>query len=434
MDSRVGRAFGKYTISRLLGKGGMGEVYEAYDNEQGTDRRGEDPRRRVLAQYPLFWSASSANRERQRFCKNRTSFRSMIGARSTATSTSTCGSCRDRRSTTCLRRRRPDAVDAVNIIGRSERRWTRHTPKASSTAMSTAMNIIVKPADFAYLVDFGIAATTGDTKLTTAGTKIGTLNYMAPDRFTDRPATHAVDVYSLACVLYESLTGEAPCAGDSLEHLLAAHVSLPPPRPTERTRLFPQPFDDVIARGMAKDPDDRYGTARPGLGRAALRALDSGQPTAATAMPTMVPTEPTNPMVRGTESVVQQRKWLLPAIIAVTAALVLGAIAVVIGILAQPDSETSTAPAGNGAPIVTGPDQSKLHQSCDQDRTACPRRVRHSRRARHARSVLFLHRQRAEGVLGPVRQREPAAAIGVGARRRRPTPSCPAPSATVPTS
>ena len=69
-------------------------------------------------------------------------------------------------------------------------------------------NIIVTPADFVYLVDFGIAEARGDTRLTTAGTQIGTLNYMAPERFSEQVATPAVDVYSLACVLYESLTGD----------------------------------------------------------------------------------------------------------------------------------------------------------------------------------------------------------------------------------
>ena len=174
-------------------------------------------------------------------------------------------------------------------------------------------NIIVTPADFAYLVDFGIAETTGDTRLTGAGTKIGTLNYMAPERFTDKPATSAVDVYALAGVLYEALTGEMPFAGDSLEHLLAAHITLPPPRPSEANPRVPAALDDVIARGMAKDPDDRYGTAG-GLGRAAQRALDSGQPTVTTAMPTVATTGPTNPLSREPETkpVVQQRKWVLP--------------------------------------------------------------------------------------------------------------------------
>ena len=119
---------------------------------------------------------------------------------------------------------------------------------------------------------------------------------------------------------------------------------------------------------MAKDPDDRYGTAG-GLGRAAQRALNSGQPTVTTAMPTVATTGPTNPMSRDseTEPVVRQSKWLRPAVIAVAAALVLGGIGISIVLLVQNDSSTDTSPApNNGAPIVTGPDQSKLHQSCDQ--------------------------------------------------------------------
>ena len=191
---------------------------------------------------------------------------------------------------------------------------------------------------------------------------------MAPERFTDKPATSAVDVYALAGVLYESLTGEMPFASDSLEHLLAAHITLPPPRPSEANPRVPAAFDDVVARGMAKDPDDRYGTAG-GLGRAAQRALNSGQPTVTTAMPTVATTGPTNPMPRETETepVVQQRKWVLPTVIAAAAALALGGIGVLIVLLLQRDSGTDAAPASsNGAPIVTGPDQSKLHQSCDQ--------------------------------------------------------------------
>ena len=147
---------------------------------------------------------------------------------------------------------------------------------------------------------------------------------MAPERFTDKPATFAVDVYALAGVLYEALTGEMPFAGDSLEHLLAAHITLPPPRPSEANPRVPAALDDVIARGMAKDPDDRYGTAG-GLGRAAQRALGSGQPTVTTASYT----GPTNPLSREpeTEPVVQQKKWVPPVVIAV-AAVALGGIAI----------------------------------------------------------------------------------------------------------
>src|SRR6202043_595285 len=100
-------------------------------------------------------------------------------------------------------------------------------------------NLIVPPADFVFLVDFGIAQTKGDPRLTTVGTQIGTLNYMAPERFNDKATTPTVDAYSLAWVLYESLTGGGPFAGDSLEHLVPGPLALPAPRPCVANRRVP---------------------------------------------------------------------------------------------------------------------------------------------------------------------------------------------------
>lgn len=119
-----------------------------------------------------------------------------------------------------------------------------------------------------------------------------------------------------------------------------------------------------------------------------------------------------------TEPVVRQRKWVLPTAIAVAAALVLGGVGVVIGLLAQHDSTTEK--PGAGAPIVTGPDQSKLHQSCDQG-FALPARDGFGTHAGPGtpETSCFFTDSVLRGVLGAVRQRKPAAAIGVGARRRR---------------
>ena len=349
MDSRVGTTFGKYTISRLLGKGGMGEVYEAYDTDKG----------RTVALKILADEYSQNTSFRERF--QRESRAAAILQEPHVIPIHDWGEF-DGHLYIDMRLVQGQTLDDLLATGPLSPSRAVHIVGQIGAALDAAhaeglihrdvkpQNIIVTSADFAYLVDFGIAATTGDNRLTTAGTKIGTLNYMAPERFTDRPVTSAVDVYSLACVLYEALTGEAPYAGDSLEHLLAAHVTVPPPRPSEANPTFPIAFDDVVARGMAKDPDDRYGTAG-GLGRAAQRALDSGRPTVATTMPNTASAEPA----------VRHRKWVLPTVIGVAAALILGGAGVVIGLLAQDDSQ-----AAAGAPIVTGPDQSKLHQSCDQ--------------------------------------------------------------------
>jgi len=139
-------------------------------------------------------------------------------------------------------------------------------------------NILVTEDDFAYLIDFGIAIAAEATKLTSTGATIGTLAYMAPERFTKDRADARADTYALTCVLHECLTGSQPFPGDSLERQVAGHLTMPPPRPsTMQPGVSPQ-MDQVIATGMAKKPDDRYATTKD-LAAAARAALAMpGQP------------------------------------------------------------------------------------------------------------------------------------------------------------
>ncbi len=132
-------------------------------------------------------------------------------------------------------------------------------------------NILLDEDDFAVLIDFGIARTAGEMGLTSAGEVIGTFYYMAPERFTDHHVDARSDIYALACVLYECLTGRRPFPGDSLEDQLKAHLNDPPPRPSA---VHPglAAFDMVIARGMAKSPDQRQATTME-LAREARAAL-----------------------------------------------------------------------------------------------------------------------------------------------------------------
>jgi serine/threonine-protein kinase len=123
-------------------------------------------------------------------------------------------------------------------------------------------NILVTDDDFAYLVDFGIARAAADPGLTQTGTAMGTYKYMAPERFTGGDVSYLADVYSLSCVLVECLTGSPPFRTDSVEQAVGAHLTAPPPRPSElRPGRVPAAFDEVIARGMAKRPEDRYRSA-----------------------------------------------------------------------------------------------------------------------------------------------------------------------------
>ncbi|MCV7194706.1 serine/threonine protein kinase [Mycolicibacterium brumae] len=147
-------------------------------------------------------------------------------------------------------------------------------------------NIVVTAGDFAYLLDFGIAEQSGDSHLTQTGMTVGSFAYIAPERLTGATVSPAADVYSLACVLHESLSGSRPFDARTAQSLMTAHMYSPPPRTSALNPRVPPTFDAVIARGMAKEPDDRYGSAGA-LARAAGRALTQPPPaqTAMTALP-----------------------------------------------------------------------------------------------------------------------------------------------------
>jgi serine/threonine protein kinase len=136
-------------------------------------------------------------------------------------------------------------------------------------------NIFVAAKDFVYLIDFGIARTTSQTGLTSVGSTLGTMAYMAPERFKSGQSDPRSDVYALTCVLHECLTGSRPYSGDSLEQQLAGHLVAPPPRPSVLNPNLPKGFDDVVAKGMAKDPNNRYQTA--GELADAVRAVQPGR-------------------------------------------------------------------------------------------------------------------------------------------------------------
>jgi hypothetical protein len=136
-------------------------------------------------------------------------------------------------------------------------------------------NILVGEDDHASLADFGLTKGAGDRGLTLTGLYLGSLDYVAPEQVRGEPFGTAGDVYAFACVLYEALTGEVPFPHETEAALLYAHVNAPPPRPSARNPALPEALDAVVARGLAKQPGDRYRSAGE-LVRDARRAFTLG--------------------------------------------------------------------------------------------------------------------------------------------------------------
>ncbi len=139
-------------------------------------------------------------------------------------------------------------------------------------------NVLLGPSDHAYLTDFGLTKrVTSHTGSTRDGGWVGTLGYVAPEQIRGERLDARSDVYALGCVLYHSLAGVPPYQRESDEATLWAHLNDDPPSLHDRAPDVPASFDAVLARAMAKDPDDRFPSAGD-LGRAALAA--AGEPVA----------------------------------------------------------------------------------------------------------------------------------------------------------
>ncbi|MXM63913.1 protein kinase [Streptomyces sp. HUCO-GS316] len=120
-------------------------------------------------------------------------------------------------------------------------------------------NVMLTTDRVAKITDFGIARFTGDAAgaLTATGKIVGSADYLAPERALGRPAQPASDVYSLGCVLYQLLTGQAPFQGATATAVVQQHVEATPVPPARLHPGIPQPLSDYVLHLLAKDPADR---------------------------------------------------------------------------------------------------------------------------------------------------------------------------------
>jgi serine/threonine protein kinase/DNA-binding beta-propeller fold protein YncE len=114
-------------------------------------------------------------------------------------------------------------------------------------------------SDHVYLSDFGLSKQSlSSTGLTSKGHFLGTLNYVSPEQIEGRPVDGRADQYALACSAFEMLCGEPPFKRDETLATMWAQMSAAPPALTSRCPSLPAAVDEVMAKALAKNPDDRY--------------------------------------------------------------------------------------------------------------------------------------------------------------------------------
>jgi serine/threonine protein kinase/tetratricopeptide (TPR) repeat protein len=123
-------------------------------------------------------------------------------------------------------------------------------------------NVFVRPSGAPVLVDFGLAAhgASGREILEAGGAVVGTLHYMAPEQLQGAYVDARADLYSLGCILYESLTGRPPFVGEPMQ-VAHQHLHTPPPPPSQFVAGVAGALDELVLRLLHKDPRERFGYA-----------------------------------------------------------------------------------------------------------------------------------------------------------------------------
>src|SRR4051812_14562458 len=230
--SRLGTRFGSYELQELIGLGGMGEVYRAYDTA----------RERMVALKVLRTDMAADPSYRDRFRRE-----SRIAARLQEPHVIPVHDFGEIDGVLYIDMR---LVEGASV--KDELRVNGALPQARAVSIVTQVsaaldaahanglvhrdikpeNVLLTPDDFGYLVDFGIAYGGGEATVTKTGMIIGSCAYMATERLSGKPGGPASDVYSLTCLLYECLTGRAPFEAADLRQVMSAHMFSPPPRPS----------------------------------------------------------------------------------------------------------------------------------------------------------------------------------------------------------
>ncbi|HEX2030668.1 MAG TPA: serine/threonine-protein kinase [Actinomycetota bacterium] len=295
-DPRIGTVVAGYRLDAFIGRGGMGMVYRAEDQETGT--RGRKAAVKLLAP-----ELAADERFSERFRQESQTAASIDhpniipiyeAGEEDGVLYIAMRYVEGDDLHAFLRRQGPLPANlALEIIGQvaaaldvAHLRGLVHRDVKPGNVLLVPSN---DPSDppHAYLTDFGLTKQVKATGgLTQVGQFVGTIDYVAPEQVQGKDVDPRTDVYALGCVLFECLTGQPPFRRDEEAAALWAHISEPPPPVTALRPDLPRELDEVVARALAKSPADRFSTCRE-LVNAVRWALSvpRAEPTAVAAAP-----------------------------------------------------------------------------------------------------------------------------------------------------
>jgi len=261
---------GRYRIIGLLGRGGMGEVYRAYDIKLGQP---------VALKFLPESLALDADARERFFAEVR------IGRQVSHPNVCRLYDLIDIDGHHCLSMEYVDGEDLATLLKRIGRLpadkavdFARDLTAGLAAAHDKGVihrdlkpaNIMIDGKGRARITDFGIAALAEDAAhMGFAGTPA----YMAPEQLDGAPASVRTDVYALGLVLYETFTGKRAFDGGSIEQLRAVHANTQPPSLSSSVRDVPPAVEEIVRRCLARDPN-----ARPPSALAVMAALPGGDP------------------------------------------------------------------------------------------------------------------------------------------------------------
>ncbi|WP_172831760.1 serine/threonine-protein kinase [Mycobacterium asiaticum] len=265
---RVGSQFGPYRLLRLLGRGRLARVYEAQHTVSGAK-----------VALKVISARHSADRSfRLRLSRNVLAIARLHAADPNLVPILDWGEIDERPYVVMPV---SDALDLDRLLAQH----TRLTPASAVAVLSqiaAALDALSSQGGMHRNIRPDNILADRDRAILLAGLSKLTLDdpgaahpmnyaYSAPETVTDDMVTFRADIYALTCVFYECLTGDPPYPVDSLGAVIGGHLQQPIPQPSERVGV-PVGFDDVVARGMAKKPEQRYDSAGA-LALAARQAL-----------------------------------------------------------------------------------------------------------------------------------------------------------------